>query len=731
MTKQSRMEANRTHDIIEVEVFRKALENLTNEMAITLKRASGSSIVVETHDFCTSIFDADGEQLAFSGWITMHAASSLFGVRETIKLYGDNPDLKPGDAIIVNDPYTSGALHQADVGIVTPLFTDDELIGWCFSNVHMLDIGGSAIGGLATTARDVWSEALRFPPTRIAHGGVLIPEWVRFISNSVRMPDAFVNDLRSMIAANNTAQRKVDELVARYGRCRYKQLSDASKDLSELALRERILKLADGDYEADEWVEYDGHGREEMLHIHCTLSVRGDKMRVALRGAPQIDAPVVGSAAGVIGSMISALLCMLTYDIPMNQGVWRHLEFDLGLQGTAVNPTPPAPVSIGHVGCGFRAGKMFNDVLSQACSLSDSPDMRARVAGLPSNAVAAAIFFGRNQLGEPTVSVLHSVAIGVGGGAQTVMDGLDCYGSQSMQGTRMPDVEVFEEEEPMLVLYRRLVPDSAGPGTFRGGLGMEEATILWSTDYMRGVCQSQVERFPPRGVSGGLPAGGGRVSVVRATNTRELLAAGHFPSFDSVEREQWPSFCTAEISRDDVVIMVGGGGGGLGDPLRRAPELVARDLLEERITAAVCETVYGVIVDAAGDPNVRATRNLRKRIRVQRLDAQGEVRTVDDSADPAVSVVSANGAWTCAACRHQLGPADLPWREHTKAIELPAAEAARARGQLLREAKSITLVERRHVCTGCGSLLGVDIARTDAKAPEDLFETTEAQSEIA
>jgi N-methylhydantoinase B len=730
MNARARPETDGRLDVIEIEVFRKALENLTNEMAITLKRASGSAIVVETHDFCTSIFDAAGDQLAFSGWITMHAASSLFGVRESIKLYGEDPDLRCGDAIIVNDPYTSGALHQADVGVVTPLFDDDRLIGWCFSNVHMLDIGGSAIGGLATTARDVWSEALRFPPTRIAREGILIPDWERFIANSVRMPHAVINDLRSLIAANNTAQRKVDEMIARYGRDRFRRLSDASKDLSERAFREKVAKLQDGVYEGDEWIEYDGHGHEQMLHIRCTLSIKGDRMRVALRGVPQVDAPVVGAPPGVIGSMISALLCMLTYDIPMNQGVWRHIKFDLGPQGTVVNARPPAPVSIGHVGCGFRAGKTFNDVLSQACSLCEAPELRARVAGLPSNSVAAAIFFGSNRLGEPTVSVLHSVAIGVGGGAQTVMDGLDCYGSQSMQGTRMPDVEVFEEAEPMLVLYRRLVPDSAGPGRFRGGLGMEEAVILWSTDNMRGVCQSQVERVPPRGVNGGMPAGGGRVSVVRASDARTLLAAGRFPSFNATEREDWPSFCDAEISRDDVVIMIGAGGGGLGDPLRRAPELVARDLMEDRISAGVSKAVYGVVVDATGTADLNETRTLRDRIRRDRIGSENPLLPVDEASASDVAVVSSNGAWSCATCSRRLGPARVPWRTHVGSVDLPAAEAAKARGQHLREAESITLAERRYVCPGCASLLAIDIVCTDAGGASDLVEVTDSCPEI-
>lgn len=204
-------------DLIDVEVYRKALENLTNEMAITLMRASGSSVVVDTRDFCTAIFDERAEQLAFSGWVTLHSASSLMGVQATVAMHRDDPNLAPGDSFIVNDPYTSGALHQADVGIVMPLFYQGELVAWSFCNEHMLDVGGCAIGGSAPSARDVWSEALRFPPIKIAPGGVLDPGWELYIANSVRLPDAVINDLRGMIAASHTAQRKISEIIDRYG----------------------------------------------------------------------------------------------------------------------------------------------------------------------------------------------------------------------------------------------------------------------------------------------------------------------------------------------------------------------------------------------------------------------------------------------------------------------------------------------------------------------------------
>jgi len=698
---------NRPHDIVDVEVFRKALENLTVEMAITLKRASGSSIVVDTNDFSTAIFDAAGEQLAFSGWVSMHCASSLIGVRATVAAYGDDPELARGDAILVNDPYTTGALHQADVGLITPMFAGEELIGWCFSNVHVMDIGGAAIGGLATTAHDVWSEALRLPALKVARGGELDPDWERVIAHAVRIPDAVINDLRGMIAANHTAQRKVDELVERYGTDGFRQLSDASKDLSEEALREKVAKLPDGTYTAEEWIEYDGHGTEELLRIECAMTIDGDGMKIALRGDPQIDAPISGVPAGVIGSVMSAMLCMLTYDIPLNEGVWRHVEFDLGPVGSVINAQPPAPVSLSHVGAGFRAGRAFNDVVAQACALSDFEELRSRVAAQPQNASPSALLFGENQFGRPTVSVLLATAIGVGGGAQTMMDGMDCYGAQSMQGTRMPDVEVFESQEPLLVLRRRLIPNSGGPGAFRGGMGLEETSILWSTGEMRGVAQAHCERVPPRGVSGGLAGAGCRINLVRESDARAQLAAGRFPSLEGVEREEPPSICEVTVRRDDVIVMSAGGGGGVGDPLRRDPDRVAGDLREERIDAASAREVYGVVVEAGGEVSVGETATLRERLRRERLGGTEPSRPVDPAADPAAPLRRGEDGWACSACGESLGEdgraGALNW-------ERPAAEALAARGQLLRPRREgPPVLERSTACPGCGSLLAVEI----------------------
>jgi N-methylhydantoinase B len=284
-----------------------------------------------------------------------------------------------------------------------------------------------------------------------------------------------------------------------------------------------------------------------------------------------------------------------------------------------------------------------------------------------------------------------------------------------MQGTRMPDVEVLEGQEPMLVLYRRLIANSGGPGVFRGGMGLQEATILWSTDAMRGVVQSHCERVPPRGISGGMPGGGGRITMIRGSDVRAKLQAGEFRGVEGLESEALPSISDTTIGRDDVIVMSGGGGGGVGDPLRRDPQAVAVDLREDRITAGAATEVYGVEVDAAGELLIEGTEALRARLRRERLcaaNAGPPSRAVTERGDPAVALVETDAGWLCAACGHHLSGCESDWREAAVTWTTSAAAALRGRGQMVREcAETEPVFERSSACGACGSLLLVEIGR--------------------
>ncbi|MGH3951224.1 MAG: hydantoinase B/oxoprolinase family protein, partial [Pseudonocardiaceae bacterium] len=439
-------------DVIDVEVHNKSIRDISNEMAITLMRTSGSPVVTEAKDFSTCILDHKAEQLAFAGFVTFHISTALGAVRAVLNRVAVE-DLRPGDGFLCNDPHTSGAIHQGDLGIVMPFFHGDELIGWGYVNEHVLDAGGSAVSGFAPGAHDNYSEALNFNAVRVVRDGRIEPEWEAFIANNVRLPRIVLNDIRSMVAANNAGERRLSRVIDELGLARFRALNEVAKDLSERALRDLIGKLPDGTYDAQDWVEYDSRATQELHEVRCRLVVAGDEMTIQYRGAPQTDSFINGAWPAVVGQSWSTLISQLCYDIPVNAGLWRPVTFDLGPRGTIVNSVPPAPVTQSHMETGMRVNKMLIDVLSQACSFSDDPVVAGRVAGQPCQNLAFFTSYGVDlRTGGPTVAFPVSLGQPCGGGAQTVADGLDTYAAQCMCGCNTPDVEMEESAQPGIIL---------------------------------------------------------------------------------------------------------------------------------------------------------------------------------------------------------------------------------------------------------------------------------------
>ncbi len=325
---QRRGRANAGYDPVATEVHRKAIENIVNEMAVTLVRTSGSPVVSHAKDFSTCLLDERGEQLALSCYVLIHSASAWLNTQALIEqLERDDVTPRPGDGWIVNDPYDYGAQHQGDVAIIMPTFYRGEHIGWAFSNLHVLDIGGISVSGVAPGALSVYDEALRFPGLQIIREGHLDDEWKRYIAHNVRIPGPVLNDIRSMIAANNVAQMKLEELVDRVGIERHREHNERNKQLTETLLRRRIEAMPDGRYEAVEYLEFSGRGTDELVEIRCALTVEGSELHFAFSGDPQVQAPVNGTIGAASGHVMTHLLTMLAYgDLPFNAGMWRPIR---------------------------------------------------------------------------------------------------------------------------------------------------------------------------------------------------------------------------------------------------------------------------------------------------------------------------------------------------------------------------------------------------------------------
>lgn len=700
-------------DIIDVEVHQKSIRNIANEMAVTLMRTSGSPVVTDAKDFSTAILDHNVEQLTFAGHVTFHVSTSVAGVQAVLR--GNRvEDIRPGDGFICNDPHSSGAIHQGDVGIVMPFFANGEIVGWGYVNAHLLDVGGSAVSGFAAGAYDNYSEALAFPAVRIIRDGQIDDQWQSFIGNNVRMAGTVINDIRSMIAANNVGSRRIEGLVNELGLDRFRRLNEEGKNLSERAMRDMIAKLPDGTYESVDWVEYDGRGSEGLHELRVRLLVQGDEMTLQYRGGPQVDCFINGAWPAVVGQSWTTLLAQLAYDVPVNAGIWRPVHFDLGPTGTIVNSVVPAPVTMAHIQTGMKINKLLADVFSQACSLSDDPKTASRVASQSAQDQTYFTAFGIDRRnGQPALAFPMSVGMSTGGPAQTNSDGMEVYAAQCMSGCDMPDVELEETSQPGMILWRRIARDTGGPGASRGGLGVDTAMAILHCERMNGGAYTNTALIPPRGAVGGFPGAAGAWTLWRDTNLLKMLDEHVFPDIDNIAGEQPRTNSTVtdfQINRGDIYDVVHGGGGGLGDPLRRAPDLVARDVAQGFVSDEVARDIYGVVLGADQQPDVSATKSRRQEIRAARI-GENPAREISEGAPLFSPLRSKGGDWECTQCGENLGAADQNWRDTAILAETEVSERFRdLHSQVKPRQEGEPVVMREHYCPGCASSIAVDIS---------------------
>lgn len=711
------------YDVLRAEVHRKALANIAYEMGMTLVRTSGSPVVTEAKDLSCSVLDENVEQIGFSSFVGLHISTAVLGV-EAVLARHDKSEFRRANAYAVNDPHTAGALHQGDLGLVMPYFFEDELVGWGFANEHVLDIGGSAVSGFAPQATDSYSEALRFSGSRIMNQGTFDPEWLLFLETNVRAPVPVLNDLRSMAAGLHFGQRRLEEIIREYGLEEHRKFCEINKQLSEEMVRGRVHLLPDGEYSSRDWVEYDGHGEPWLLEIGCQITIDGDQLTLRFDGHEQVDAPVNTARPAILGQTMSTLQNMLFYDVPANAGLWRAIEFDLGEPGTLVNSVPPAAVSFGHVATGMRIDKVVRDALSQAISLSPDAGIRARVASQASEGDFLTSLTGvERRTGATTVIFPLAPVVGLGGPAQTVADGLDTYSNSANLGMGMTSVEIEEASAPMLVLWRRIAPSTGGAGMSRGGQGMSTAFRIVGADKMTGMASNSCSEVPTRGAGGGLPGAATTYTILSETAYTDLVDAGQLPTAETIGGvvKQLPAYTTVSLVEGEVFHIVSGGGGGLGDPLLRAPERVAKDLSDGYISTKVAQSLYGVEVDEAGRADLARTEQLRLRIREGRLGyaPRCSPRPLQEL-EVGISIRIADNDWVCAYCDSHLGARAGNYREACVSSRLTASEALRPYGMAVRErpAGDDQLYVLTHYCPECGSNVRTDVVLGERAVPD-------------
>ncbi len=566
-------------DPITFAVVKNGLDSIVDEMAYDVIRTARSEIVKDVMDYSAAICDRHGNMIAQAKTVALHLGAVPEAMGVVLDQYGD--ELAAGDAVILNDPY-QGGMHLPDIFMFMPIFHGGELQGFTVVICHHTDVGGRVAGSNASDSTEIFQEGLRIPALKLFEAGEPNATLLKLIEKNVRLPDRVIGDLKAQFAACRTGAREMGKLFDRYGAPAAQAYFAELLDYAERMTRDEIRKWPDGTYRFTDYIDDDGFG-DTPLPISVAITVHGDSLTVDYDGsAPQVPAALNSTKSYTNSCTYLSVRCVLKGDIPNNAGVFRAIEVKAP-EASIVNPRLPAA-------CAARALTGYRVVDAMFGALAKIVPDRVPAAGEGGNTVVC--LGGYRSDGSPFIIV--DMICGAWGGRPD-RDGIEAITNPSQNLSNTP-VETLESQHPVRVEEYGLVPDSCGPGEWRGGLGIVRSYRLLADEA---GLQLRADRMKIRPY--GLAGGGEATAAVNEIET----AAG--------EKVVLPSKINRRMGQGDIVRHIQPGGGGFGDPHVRDPARVARDVWNGKISAAFAREHHLVAVDpSTGMLDAEATKELRR-----------------------------------------------------------------------------------------------------------------------
>ncbi len=553
-----------TFDPINFEVIRNALIEATEEMTIALRRSAYSTNIKTRADFSCAFFDHQLQPVAQSFTQAVHLGSLAELVPKVISEYGPE-NLRPGDAILSNDPYLGG-VHLNDITLISPVYHNDALFGYVANLAHHVDVGGGAPASIGAF-REVYQEGVIIPPVKLVQGGEIVEDIFQLVLAQIRSKRETAGDFRAQVAANNTGVRRLNALLDRMGTETVAFYIDELLAYTERRTRAEVAKLPQGVFTADGYVDNDGY-TDKPVRLVGKMVIDEDGVLFDLTGSElQRRAPVNSTYAQTFSACAYVLKSLIDPDIPVNAGFYRLVHIDAPL-GTVVNCTPPAPV----VG-GWETQVRLSDVLLKALA----PALPNRVPAGTKAMMCQMGFGGTDPRTGEIYAYYETMAGGYGGRATSDgPDAVQCHG----QNTENAPIEETEINYPVRIIRYELVDDSDGPGKHRGGLGLRRDYFF--DHEVSFTILADRDRWGPWGLFGGHD---GQVARYVLNPDGKAVKLG--------------SKVTVQLQPGDVMRIQSCGGGGYSLPEERDPQLVLRDVREGKVGLTRAREVYKVAIDTA------------------------------------------------------------------------------------------------------------------------------------
>ncbi len=571
-------------DKVTLEILKNHTRAAAESMAFTLYRTAHSTFVKETEDFTTGLTTPEGETFATP---TELGATWFVGLNygRAIRMIDEYEE---GDICMTNDPYSGYVCtHPPDMHIWKPIFHEGEIVAFSVGHIHNTDVGGAVPASLSRTLTEVHQEGVRIPPAKILKKGELNQQVLDIFLANVRAPDQNWGDLKAQIAACNTGERKVKEMIERFGIETFKEGVGDLLDYAEAQARAIVRDLPDGTYPFADYIDEDAVDGWPC-RMKLTLIIKGDELVFDFTGSdPQLESsmnmPTGGDERHVL-LLVGMVYVLYSLDpsLFLNSGITRVCRCILP-SGTMINPVFPAAVGMRTLSCNRLHGLTFG-AFAQA-----APD---RLMGAPaSGGPIMNVNTIDNRTGRRIMAAINPMTGGSGGRAAG--DGTD--GSGANQGfLKNTPVEINEVEAGIKVLRYGLAQDSAGPGKHRGGLGTDMVFQAFSPNTKVTARNRDRTTFTGWGIAGG-KAGGASKFIKNPDTDHEV----NLRNTDILS-----------MGPGDIIHVTCGGAGGWGDPLTRDPQAVLLDYRRGWVTADHARDAYSVVIGEGGI-DIPATDALR------------------------------------------------------------------------------------------------------------------------
>ena len=567
-----------------------AFQRVCHEMRYVIDRTAQSYLIAQLHDVSVGIWDGQGRTVAIPVGLAGQFLGSKFPIQFILEKFKGT--ISPGDVFLSNDPYHGGYnLHLPDWGFFRPIFYKGELLFFTLARAHQMDTGGAFPGGYFPNPYDIHAEGILIPPTRVIERGVERRDLMELIWNNVRFPEAVRVDNYSMIAATKICEKRIVELLDRYGKEVVLQCLEEMYDRTERAVRSEISKIPDGTYSGEAASDDDSAELDVPVWVRCDIAIKGDELTIDFSRS---DGERKGFVNCVFAFTYSEAVAatLLFFDPALadyhNEGTMRPIQV-VAPEGSVTHARYPHTVGGSPVSMGTQIMEAVAMAMSQA---------------VPQRAIAS---WGRHRgdyvFGiDPRSDERYVRTTFDYDGSAGAVSGFDGFSGATTFGTlgsvNRGNVEEEEMRIPWRMLKYQFATDLSGPGKWRGGHGVWWESLNEGGEVGMATGSSDGEITYGPGALGGHPTPLSKTCIRRGEEI--IVARGHRMH---------------SMRPGDVLVKLSGGGAGVGRPEERDPEKVREDVLNELVSLQVAKDVYKVVLDPVTllvDPEkTRALRSSR------------------------------------------------------------------------------------------------------------------------